>query len=144
MKKKFFFLLILILSSKTLATEKDNVIENFKNIQNLTFNFEQNINDKIENGKCTLSYPKKIYCKYNLSNQKTLVSNGKSIVIKTSSSYYLYPLERTPLNLILDKDYLLNKITNIEERVIDEKFINYKFFENDHEINVFLIMTPII
>ena len=80
---------------------------------------------------------KKIYCKYNLSNQKTLVSNGKSIVIKTSSSYYLYPLERTPLNLILDKDYLLNKITNIEERVIDEKFINYKFFENDHEINVF-------
>jgi len=31
---------------------------------------EQNINDKIENGKCTLSYPKKIYCKYNLSNQK--------------------------------------------------------------------------
>ena len=137
MKKVFLSALLIFSISEATASIKENLINNLKDINNLTFNFEQNINDKIENGKCTLSYPKKIYCKYNLSNQKTLVSNGKSIVIKTSSSYYLYPLERTPLNLILDKDYLLNKITNIEERVIDEKFINYKFFENDHEINVF-------
>ena len=137
MKRKIFLLFFMFLSSEASSSIKENIIQNLNNVNNLTFNFEQNINDKIENGKCTLSYPKKIYCKYNLSNQKTLVSNGKSIVIKTSSSYYLYPLERTPLNLILDKDYLLNKITNIEERVIDEKFINYKFFENDHEINVF-------
>ena len=84
-----------------------------------------------------MSYPKKIFCKYDLSNQKTLVSNGKSIVIKTSSSYYLYPLEKTPLNLILNKNYLLNKIIKLEERVIDNKFINYKFFESDYEINIF-------
>ena len=137
MRKNFIILFLIFLISEASASIKEKIIKNLKSTNNLTFNFEQNINDKIENGKCTLSYPKKIYCKYNLSNQKTLVSNGKSIVIKTSSSYYLYPLERTPLNLILDKDYLLNKITNIQERVIDEKFINYKFFENDHEINVF-------
>ena len=137
MRKSILILFFLLSVTETSASIKNKIIQNLENTNNLTFNFEQNINDKIENGKCTLSYPKKIYCKYNLSNQKTLVSNGKSIVIKTSSSYYLYPLERTPLNLILDKDYLLNKITNIEERVIDKKFINYKFFENDHEINVF-------
>ena len=58
-------------------------------------------------------------------------------MIKTSVSYYRYPLEKTPLNLILDKDYLINKIVNLEERVIDESFINYTIKENDIEINIF-------
>jgi len=137
MRKNFIILFLIFLISEASASIKEKIIKNLKSTNNLTFNFEQNINDKIENGKCTLSYPKKIYCKYNLSNQKTLVSNGKSIVIKTSSSYYLYPLERTPLNLILDKNYLLKKINKLEERIIDKKFINYKFSENDYEINVF-------
>ena len=65
------------------------------------------------------------------------MSNGKSIVVKTSSSFYLYPLERTPLSLILDKNYVIKKISSIEERIIENKFINYKFFENDYEINIF-------
>ena len=50
-----------------------------------------------------LEYPKKIYCKYNLFNKKILVSNGKSLVIKTSTSYFIYPLEKTYLDLILNK-----------------------------------------
>ena len=137
MKKNFIILFLIISISEASASIKEKIIKNLKSTNNLSFNFEQNINNKIENGKCTLSYPKKIFCKYNLSNQKILVSNGKSIVIKTSSSYYRYPLERTPLNLILNKDYLLNKINKLEERVIDNKFINYKFFENDYEINIF-------
>jgi outer membrane lipoprotein-sorting protein len=137
MKKKIIILFLIFTISEASASIKEKIIKNLENTINLSFNFEQNINNKIENGKCTLSYPKKIFCKYNLSNQKILVSNGKSIVIKTSSSYYLYPLERTPLNLILDKNYLLNKIIKLEERVIDNKFINYKFFENDYEINIF-------
>ena len=137
MKKNFIILFLILSISEASASIKEKIIKNLKNTNNLSFNFEQNINNKIENGKCTLSYPKKIFCKYNLSNQKILVSNGKSIVIKTSSSYYLYPLERTPLNLILNKNYLLNKISKLKERVIDNKFINYKFFENDYEINIF-------
>ena len=74
-----------------------------------------------------------------LSNQKILVSNGKSLVIKTLSSYYLYPLEKTPLNSILNKEFLLNKIKNLDERNVNENFINYKFVENENEINFFLI-----
>ena len=66
-----------------------------------------------------------------------MVSNGNSLVIKTISSYYLYPLEKTPLNLILDKNYLINKIYNLEERVIDDSFINYKINENGNEISIF-------
>ena len=137
MKKAFFLLLSIFLTSETSATTKDNIIQNLKAINNITFNFEQNINGKIENGKCTIEYPKKIYCSYNLDNNKILVSNSRSIVIKTSNSYYIYPIEKTPLNLILNKDFLLDKIIDLEERTIGEKFINFNFIENENEINIF-------
>ena len=66
---------------------------NLNNIQNLNFDFEQNINGKIETGNCIIEYPKKMNCKYNLSNKKKIISNGKSVVITTKSkSYYKYPI----------------------------------------------------
>ena len=34
------------------------------------------------------------------------MSNGKSLVVRTITSYYKYPLNKTPLNLILDKEHL--------------------------------------
>ena len=37
----------------------------------------------------------------------------------------------------MDKNYIINKIKSVEERIIENKFINYKFFENDYEINIF-------
>ena len=136
--KKFILIIFLSLAiTEISASEKNAIKKNLKEIDNFSFNFEQNINGKIENGNCTIEYPKKIYCKYDLSNQKILVSNGKSLVIKTLSSYYLYPLEKTPLNSILNKDFLLNKIKGLNERNVGENFINYKFVENENEINLF-------
>ena len=137
MKKSVIFLFILIFVTKVNASTKENIIKNLENIQNLSFNFEQNINGKIENGNCIIQYPKKIFCEYNLRNKKILVSNGKSIVIKTTNGYYLYPLKKTPLNTILNKEFIIDKIKNLNERIIDNKFINFKFNENDTEINVF-------
>ena len=135
---RFFLIFFLsILSSYSNAEIKDKIIQNLKNINNLNFKFEQNINGKIENGNCTIEYPKKIFCEYARSNNKVLVSNGKSLVIKTRTSYYRYPLEKTPLNLILDKNFLINKILNIEERIIDEKLVNFTILEKDNEINIF-------
>ena len=137
MKKYIFVLLITFTSVEASTLLKESVIQNLKNIDNINFNFEQNINGKVEKGICTIEYPKKIHCKYNLSNQKILVSNGKSLAIKTLSSYYLYPLDKTPLNLILNKEFLLDKINSIDERIVDDKFINYNFFENENKINIF-------
>tara|TARA_B100001093_G_scaffold460566_1_gene474478 strand:- start:1692 stop:2237 length:546 start_codon:yes stop_codon:yes gene_type:complete len=137
MKKIFFTIIITIFFTETKASIKKNIIQNLKNTNNLTFEFEQNISGKIENGNCTLEYPKKIFCKYNLGNKKIMVSNGKALVIKTSSSYYKYPIDKTPLNQILDKKYLLNKIKKLEFKNIDNKFINFKFIENENEINIF-------
>ena len=59
------------------------------------------------------------------------------MVIKSKTSYYLYPIESTPLNLILDKEFLLEKISIMEERLINDKFINYRFTEDNNEINIF-------
>ena len=135
---RFFLIFFLsILSSYSNAEIKDKIIQNLKNTNNLDFKFEQNINGKIENGNCTIEYPKKIFCEYARSNNKVLVSNGKSLVIKTRTSYYRYPLEKTPLNLILDKNFLINKILNIEERIIDENLVNFTILEKDNEINIF-------
>ena len=137
MKKIFLILIFTFITSNTSATIKNDIIQNFKNVKNISFNFEQNINGKLENGKCTIEYPKKIFCDYDLLNKKILVSNGRSVVIKSSNSYYIYPIERTPLNLILDKDFLLKKISNSNERIIDKKFINFSFFQDENEINLF-------
>tara|TARA_Y100001958_G_C21113427_1_gene459665 strand:- start:475 stop:1023 length:549 start_codon:yes stop_codon:yes gene_type:complete len=137
MKKIFIFLFFIFFSNKSFATIKNQIIENLNYVNNLSFEFEQNINGKIENGKCTIEYPKKIFCNYDSNNKKILVSNGKSLVIKTATSYYIYPIEKTPLNFILDKSFLINKIKTLNERVIDEKFVNFNFFESENEINIF-------
>ena len=129
------FYLALITSGQ--ASYKEKIIENLKDIKNLDFKFEQNINGNIENGNCIIEYPKKILCEYARSNNKILVSNGKSLVIKTITSYYRYPLEKTPLNFILDKNFLIRKIDVLEERIIDESFINYTIIEKDNKINIF-------
>jgi len=126
-----------LLASKTSANIKENIILNLKNIENINFNFEQNINGKIENGNCTVQYPKKMFCKYNLGNQKILVSDGKSLIIKTTASYYKYSLDKTPLNYLLDKEFLIKKINESNARIVQKKFINFKFTENENEINIF-------
>ena len=137
MKKFYLVIIFILLTNVALASEKNKIIDNLYRINNLSFNFEQNINGKSETGNCTLQYPKKIFCKYNLKNKKILVSNGKSLVIKTISSYYNYPLEKTPLNLILDKNYLLNKIKKMDISSTESNFISFKFNEKDNIINVF-------
>ena len=119
------------------AEYKEKIIQNLKSTKNLNFKFEQNNNGKIENGNCTIEYPKKIFCEYARSNNKVLVSNGKSLVIKTRTSYYRYPLEKTALNLILDKNFLIKKIYDLKERIVDNNLVNFTIIERDNEINIF-------
>jgi len=136
MFKYFLVLIFFTLLSNTQANNKERIIENLKNTVNLNFQFEQNINGKVENGNCTIQYPKKIYCKYQKKN-KILVSNGESLVIKTKVSFYRYPLNKTLLSLILDKNFLIEKIVNLKEKILDKTYINYEIVENDSEINIF-------
>ncbi|MDC3138494.1 outer-membrane lipoprotein carrier protein LolA [Candidatus Pelagibacter sp.] len=137
MLKLYLIIIFFVLTFYSNAEIKEKIIQNLKNTKNLDFKFEQNVNGKIENGNCTIEYPKKIFCEYARSNNKILVSNGKSLVVKTITSYYRYPLEKTPLNVILDKNILINKIKSLKERTIDNNLINFTIFENNNEISIF-------
>ena len=65
------------------------------------------------------------------------MSNGKSLVIKTSSSYYVYPLKKTPLDFILNKKFILKKIADSEEQIVNEKYVNFLLTEGEYQINIF-------
>ena len=138
MKNLIFILILFFFNSISYSAVKEDLMKNLIDTQNLNFDFEQNTNGKIESGNCTLEYPKKIFCDYNLSNKKILVSNGKSLVIITKNgNYYRYPIKSTPLNYILDKEFLIKNIKNLNERIIDNKFINFTILKDGNEINIF-------
>ena len=139
MLKIIIILLFLSFYLPANSSSKDKIISQMKLTNNLSFNFIQTINDESEDGKCIIEYPKKIFCEYSNPGKKKLVSNGKSLVIKTSNkgSYYRYPLNKTPLYLILDKNFLIKKIYDLDEKVIDDLYINFTISENNNEINVF-------
>ena len=139
MHKILILFLLLNFYNPVFSFTKENLISKIRLTNNLSFNFIQTIKNKSENGKCTIKYPKKIWCEYNNSIKKVIVSNGKSLVIKTANkgSYYRYPLSKTPLIFLLDKEYLISKIKTLEPREIDNKYINFIIFENDNKISIF-------
>ena len=138
-RKFIIFLIILNFIVHAEASIKDEIIFSFKKIENISFNFKQTIDEKIEEGSCIIKYPKKIFCSYDNSKRKIIVSNGKSLVIKnqTTNQSFIYPLKKTPLNLILDKDFLLNQIIKSDGRLVDDKYYNFIIKNKDHKINIF-------
>jgi|TARA_B110000263_G_C15239403_1_gene478638 outer membrane lipoprotein-sorting protein len=140
MIKIILFIFILFnFYSNSHASIKEDIISNFEKIQNISFNFKQTINEKTEEGTCTIQYPKKIYCEYDNLKKKIIVSNGKSLVIKNQSNnqYYRYSLESTPLILILDKPTLIKKMVEIEGKLVDDKYFKFSLDNNNNKINIF-------
>ena len=141
MYKKIFFIFFFLLNiiEFSYASENKKIINNLIKTNNFTFEFKQKINTKTEEGYCIIEYPKKIFCSYNNTNKKIIVSNGKSLAIKNQASnqYYLYPLKRTPLELLLDKNYLISQIKNLKARTVDNKYLNFTLIKNNNKINIF-------
>ena len=139
MFKILIIFVILNFYNPVLSSTKKELISQIQITNNLSFDFIQTVDDKSENGQCIIEYPKKIYCEYDGPNKKIIVSNGRSLVIKNlnKSNYYLYPLNRTALEYLLDKKYLISKIKVLEAKEVDNKYINFKFLENSNEINIF-------
>ena len=125
MTKYLIIFFIFLFNINVYGSSNQNVINHLKNINSLQFKFSQKIdNNNIEKGECIILYPKKIFCEYFDIYNKILVSNGKSLIINSDKiiNYYRYPLEKTLLNLILDKDFLISKMKYAK----DEK--NYPFY----------------
>jgi outer membrane lipoprotein-sorting protein len=139
MFRTLIIFLILNLYNPVYSSIKEEIISQMELTNNLSFDFIQTINNKNENGKCIIKYPKKIWCEYNNSNKKIIVSNGKSLIIKTANqgSYSRYSLKKTPLEFLLDKKYLISKMKIIKPREIDNKYINFTIIENNNAVNLF-------
>ena len=139
MFRTLLFFILLNFYNPAFSSAKEGIISKMKLTNNLSFNFVQTIGNKSENGVCIIGYPKKIFCEYNNSRKKIIVSNGKSLVIKNrnSGSYYIYPLKKTPLMLLLDKKFLISKINILEPRNIDNKYLNFTLVEDSNKINLF-------
>ena len=137
--KIIFVLFFFLLPLSSYASTKSEIKNKLENTNNIYFKFIQNINNKVEKGECKISYPKKILCKYDDVFDKILVSNGRSLIInsKKIKNYLIYKLKDTPLNLILDKNFLLKKINEIEKIEENNEAFFFKINHNDSLLTIF-------
>ena len=84
-KKILCFFLFLNFFNYSYASVENKIINNFKKIDNISFNFKQIINDEIEEGNCIIQYPKKIYCNYDNVKKKINCIKWKFFSNKKSS-----------------------------------------------------------
>ena len=109
LRKVFLTLLFISFSFNLSASEKDQILNQLKNLNSLEFTFDQLVNEKLEKGSCLLEFPGKLKCEYFDNKQKELVINNKRLAItqKKYNKTYHYPISKSPFLNILYKDKLL-------------------------------------
>ena len=144
MTKKFNFTLVIIFfylffTNYSQVDFKDKLINKLKTTNTLYFNFIQTIGEKEEIGNCHIKYPLLMKCEYP-KKKKIIIANGKkfAIVQKRYKKIYYYPLKKTPLFYILNKENILNVIKNYEPFLTDSNFIGYELTDiTSGKINIF-------
>ena len=140
MKKKFNFSLLVIFFylffiNYSQANFQEKLINKYKTINTLHFDFTQKIGEKVEFGNCYIKYPLLMKCEYP-KKKKSIIANGKKFVIikKRYKKIYYYPLKKTPLFFLLNKENILNLIKNYEPSNIDSNIVEYELIENNSNI----------
>ena len=110
MKKKLIFLfqiifIYIIFISISFADLQKKLINKITATKTLSFNFKQKIAEKVEFGNCYIKYPLLMKCEYP-KKKKIIITNGKkiSIIKKRYKKIYNYPLKKTPLFYLLQKE----------------------------------------
>jgi outer membrane lipoprotein-sorting protein len=152
LKKKIILPLIsiffyLFFANNSQANFKDQLINKYKKIDTLSFDFTQRIGKKFEVGNCYIKYPLLMNCEYP-KKKKSIIANGKKLAIvkRRYKKIYLYPLKKTPLFFLLNKENILNVIQNFEPTFVDSNIIEYelvdgrsnklKIFFNKNSLNI--------
>ena len=137
--KYIIFIIIFFYPLNIFASSKELIKNKLNQTNNISFKFIQKIGKKTEEGECVILYPKKIFCKYDDIYNKILVSNGRSLVInsKKIKNYLRYQLKDTPLDLILDKKFLLNKLDQVETIEENDETFSFKITHNNNLLNIF-------
>ena len=144
LSKKINFTLLTILSyifftGDSQASFQEKLLNKYKTINTLSFDFIQKIGDKIELGNCYIKYPLLMKCEYP-KKKKSIITNGKkfAIVKRRYKKIYSYPLKKTPLFYLLNKQNILNIIQNYEPTNINSNMIEYELIDNNsNKINIF-------
>ncbi len=133
------FILIFFYPINIFASSKEMIKNKLYETDNISFKFIQKIGEKTEQGECIILYPKKILCRYDGKYKKILVSNGKSLVInsKKIKNYLRYQLKETPLDLILDKKFLLDKLDQVETIEENDETFSFNITHNNNLLNIF-------
>ncbi len=137
--KYIIFILIIFYPLNIFASSKQLIKNKLEETDNISFKFIQKVGGKTEQGECIISYPKKIFCKYDDIYNKVLVSNGQSLVInsKKIKNYLRYQLKDTPLDLILDKKFLLGKLDQVDTIKESDDTFSFKIVHNNNLLNIF-------
>lgn len=127
-----FFFFIFIISQNVFANEKKYIIQNLIKTKTLKFDFIQITNKKKEMGKCLIYFPKKFKCTYSPNKKKELIINDNKLAVvqKRYNKVYYYPIKKSILFKILDKDQLIDLI-NLSKIEIDNQQIKFTYLNND-------------
>ena len=129
-----FLIIFLYLCSSGISQSsfQTKLLDKYKTIDTLYFDFTQKIGEKIEFGSCYIKYSFLMRCEYP-NKKKIIIADGKrfAIVQKRYKKVYYYSLKKTPLFYILDKENILNLMRDYEPSEFDLNIIGYEIIENN-------------
>ena len=140
----FFLFFSLVNFSKANIEEK--LLNKYKSINTLHFDFIQKIGEKVDFGNCYIKYPLLMKCEYP-KKKKSIIANGKKLVIvkRRYKKIYYYPLKKTPLFYLLKKENILEVIQNYKPKTITSNTIEYELLDNNlNKVNIFFDKNSLI
>ena len=125
------FLIYFLSINIAFADLQKNLINKITATKTLSFNFKQKIAEKEEIGSCVIKYPLLMKCDYENFKQKSIISNGKTVVVikKKYKKIYYYPIKTTMLFTVLQKGKILNLIRNNKPIIINSNLIEFELIE---------------
>ena len=125
------FFVYLFFINTSLADFRKDLINKITATKTLSFNFKQKIAEKEEVGSCVIKYPLLMKCDYENFKQKSVISNGKTVVVikKKYKKIYYYPIRTTLLFTILQKEKIINLIRNNKPTKINSNLIEFELIE---------------
>ena len=125
------FLIYFFSINISFADLQKKLINKITATKTLSFNFKQKIAEKEEVGSCIIKYPLLMKCDYENFKQKSVISNGKTVVVikKKHKKIYYYPIRTTLLFTILQKEKIINLIRNNKPTKINSTLIEFELIE---------------
>ena len=139
--KKFLYIVLTVLiffCINAKGSEKDRIIENLNKINSVKFNFTQITNNVTENGNCLIVYPKKMRCIYEENKEIIINDDYLFLINKNENKNYNYNIKDTPLEVMLDKANIIEKLSRVEKfNKIDKNIIAIIDLNSQESIEIY-------